>query len=227
MIRYPENWKQIGRKILPEEIGDAIQSCIRKIGVRSLSLSGGLDSTLLLYFMEKTLGAPIYCYTTALGEEHPDFIHAKLAAECFKSEFHPCLLTEEKEPDEIVRGFYGFLRDSGVKEIIAGDGVDEFNCGYYAHMHDPSETAYYNFIRRLQKEQLGPLNENSGDVKVFLPYMDDSLISLFSQIPIFEKVDNLNRKKILIQLAKDKLPDEIIYRRKFGFCDAATRKDLG
>ncbi len=226
MINYPKNWHRIGRKVLAKDIEESLRITIKTLGVRNLSLSGGIDSTLLLYFMKKVLGDPIHCHTIALDVDHPDFTHAKLATEFFNVSFHPHFLAEEKEGDKIVKCFYEFLKGVGVEKIIAGDGVDEFNCGYYAHLHDPSEKTYYDFIWRLQKEQLEPLNENSGDIEVFLPYMDEKLISLFSQIPIFEKVDDVNRKRVLIQLAKGKLPDEIIYRRKFGFCDAATRKDL-
>jgi asparagine synthetase B (glutamine-hydrolysing) len=80
-------------------------------------------------------------------------------------------------------------------------------------------------MKRLQEEQLIPLNKNSGQVKVYLPYLDNRLVLLFSQIPISEKVDSKHRKKIMIQMAKGKIPNEIINRRKYGFCDVLKIKE--
>ncbi len=226
MIKYPKNWRGIGCKVSSEEIALTVRKCLQEIAVRNLSLSGGIDSTLLLYFMKEELGDPIHCYTIALNEYHPDYIHAKLATEFYNVVFHPCFLGEQKEPDEIVRIFYNQLNSDGVKEIIAGDGIDEFTCGYYSHQQDQSEQNYISWIRRLNPEHLMLLNENSGDVQVYLPYLSPDVISLLSLVPIYEKVDSVHRKKIIIEMATGNVSGEIINRWKYGFCDASSRKDL-
>ena len=87
MIKYPENWKDIGHEISIDEIANAIQTCIYQLNIRNLSLSGGIDSTLLLYFMKKVLGDPINCYTITFDENHPDYIYAKMASEFFNVNF--------------------------------------------------------------------------------------------------------------------------------------------
>jgi hypothetical protein len=38
------------------------------------------------------------------------------------------------------------------------------------------------------------------------------------------RFDSNGRKKIMVELAKDKIPDKIIYRRKYGFVDAMRIK---
>ena len=91
MIKYPENWKDIGHEISIDEIANAIQTCIYQLNIRNLSLSGGIDSTLLLYFMKKVLGDPINCYTITFDENHPDYIYAKMASEFFNVNFYPYL----------------------------------------------------------------------------------------------------------------------------------------
>jgi len=63
------------------------------------------------------------------------------------------------------------------------------------------------------------LHEASGKVRVYLPYIDESLITLYSQIPLSRKVDKNARKKVMVAMAKGKIPDEILLRRKYGFCD--------
>ncbi len=225
MISYPKKWKEVGKKIEVKQIEDMVLTILSEINCNCLSLSGGLDSSLLLYFMTKIFGTNIKCFTIANSKDHPDYIFSNLVACHFKVKHEIYVPNFDlKSGEDIVRTFYDDLDKREIKRIIAGDGVDEFNCGYYDHLHDPSEKMYYNYIRRLRKEQLEPLNKTSGNVEVFLPYIDERLILLFSQIPIFEKVDDLNRKKILIELAKGKLPDKIIYRRKYGFCDAMKIK---
>jgi asparagine synthetase B (glutamine-hydrolysing) len=226
MIKHPKNWQDIGRKVSPQEVAEAVQDCILTLNIRNLSLSGGIDSTLLLYFMKTLLGDPIHCYTIALDETHPDYIHAKMATVFFGVEFHPYVLGKPSNGNESVRTFYERLSADGVKDIIAGDGIDEFACGYYSHEKDGSEQNYISWIRKLNAEQLVPLNENSGDVSVYLPYLSSEVISLLSLIPLSEKVDSYRRKKIIVEMAQGNIPDVIVNRWKFGFCDAGSRKDL-
>uniref|UniRef100_A0A6H2A2H0 Putative asparagine synthase n=1 Tax=viral metagenome TaxID=1070528 RepID=A0A6H2A2H0_9ZZZZ len=176
----------------------------------------------------------IYCYNIACSTNHPDYIYSELAARYFNVDLIHWIPNQRKMKkrredypgDEIVREFYRWVYfDRKVYEIIACDGVDEFNCGYYAHMKNPTEETYYDFIRKLQKEQLIPLYKNSGKVRVFLPYISNEIILLWAQIPLSEKIDTTNRKKIICELSKrNNVPKEIIERHKYGFVDAMTIK---
>jgi asparagine synthetase B (glutamine-hydrolysing) len=225
MVKFPGLWRRIGKRVGGDDISRAVLRCIGKLHVRNLSLSGGIDSTLLLYFMTRKLGPPIHCYTIALDEDHPDYRHAKMAADYFGAEFHPYFLGETTNGEESVRTFYERLSTDGVTDIIAGDGIDEFSCGYYSHQKDQSEQNYISWIRRLNTEQLVPLNKNSGGVHVYLPYLSPEVVMLLSLIPHFEKVDSSCRKKIIVEMATGNIPEKIINRWKFGFCDAGSRKD--
>lgn len=224
MIKYPKEWRKTGRIITPNEIANQLESIISKIGVRNLSLSGGIDSTLLLYFMKKTLGSPIHCYTVALDEYHPDYLYAKMAATFFGVELRPCFLRCDKQPDEIVKTFYDYLTYMGVKEIIAGDGIDEFACGYYSHQKDGSEENYIRWIRALYNDHLLPFDDNSLSVAVHLPYLAPEVITLLSLIPLYEKTDCEHRKTIIVNMARGHIPEDIIQRWKYGFCDATKIK---
>ena len=228
MIAYPQNWQIIGKEIKLKEIEFAIRDCLNNFSIGNLSLSGGIDSTLLLYYLKTTkylTGKKIKCYTIALNKEHPDYIYAQIAAKFFGVELSICLLNKKTEPNNIVKIFYDFLSDQGVTKIIAGDGVDEFTCGYYSHIQDKSEQNYISFIRKLNPEHLIPLNKNSKNVEVFLPYLSPNVVSLLTLIPLYKKTEFDKRKKIIRNLAKNNIPSKIINRHKYGFCDASWIKD--
>lgn len=244
MIAYPENWKEVGQPVIMGRIEERLIDVIKKLNCQNLSLSGGIDSSLLLYFMVQVFGKAVNCFTIAASEDHPDYVNSAIVARYFGVDCNLYIPEDEDMPkkagndcdgDEIVkcfyehlrtteRDFYGALLRLRIKKIVAGDGIDEFMGGYYGHMKDPSEQTYYGYLRQLQKQHLEPLHRNSGKVRVFLPYLDEKLVGLFSQIPLSEKFDKENRKKIVLKLAEGKIPKEIINRRKYGFCDAMKIK---
>jgi len=243
MIIYPKNWKEIGQPTKLKEIEDTILQILSEIDCNCLSFSGGLDSSLMLYFMLK-VHKQVQTFTIGISKSHPDVRYSRLVIDKFDNIipdlYIPSIIPrfyipsweeikntkesfKEFEGDNAVRLFYKFLRRYTDK-IIACDGIDEFMCGYYVHQTNPNEETYYNYMKRLQKEQLIPLDKNSERVKVYLPYLDDRLILLLSQIPISEKVDKECRKKLMVEIAKTKIPNEIITRRKYGFCDVLKIK---
>ena len=234
MIIYPDNWQEIGVPIKQIQIEAILLQILSDIKCKSLSFSGGIDSSLILYYMAG-LYDHVEAYTIASSEEHPDVKYSKMMAQQFNNVVHRIYIPTkaeieaEKQTDDdfpgdlAVRLYYKFIANY-INEIIACDTIDEFMCGYYAHQENPSEAIYYKYIRELQELHLIPLNKNSGKVKVYLPYADQRLIYLLSQIPLSEKVDKDRRKKIMQILAQDKVPQEIIMRHKYGFCDALKIK---
>jgi len=235
MIVFPKNWGIVGRRVGIKEIDNALNSIIWGIDCNALSFSGGLDSSLLLWHMYMVRlpiavnysPVPVKVFTAARSKTHPDIIAAKMVVEYFKKKYPHIDLKHyifyvPTGQDNGIKLFYKFIAQH-TDSIIAGDGIDEFMGGYYDHQFSGSDRGivYYARIRELQKEHLIPLNEASGRVKVYLPYIDESLIALYSQIPLSEKVDDNTRKKVMVKLAKGKVPDEILLRRKYGFCDVS------
>lgn len=248
MIVYPRNWKTVGQNIGIEEIEKQLLWVVSNINCNCLSFSGGLDSSLLLYYLclcaesyKHFSFRPIKVFTVGGTKNHPDIMFAARTVEYFRHRFkrifdieYYVLCLEDNEEikimgdekflgDNIVRVFYKWV-SKHTDGIIAGDGIDEFACGYYAHQNNPTESVYYDFLRKLKEEHFIPLDKNSGDVMVYLPYINEGLISLFSQIPLKDKVCVTTRKKIMVKLAKGKVPNEVIIRRKYGFCDALKIK---
>lgn len=240
MIVYPTGWRRVGWRISTEEIAGQILRTLEGIPCNCLSLSGGIDSSLLLYFMLK-IHPEVKVFTIGLSEDHPDVKYSTMVVDIFSSIFPRAIITHkiytpwrdkikrnhpnESPGDMAVRMFYKFVGQH-TSGIIAGDGIDEFMAGYYPHQKSPNEKTYYDLVRRLTEDHLIPLDGNSGKVKVYLPFLDSRLISMLSQIPISEKVDPHHRKKLMVKMAKGRLPEEIITRRKYGFCDAFTIKGV-
>ena len=232
MIVFPKRWDRVGQKITVGDIDRAILNALFWTPCNNLALSGGLDSSLILWYLAVLCEyEEINCYTIAKSTEHPDYVYSNLIAGRFRAaNFKPYIpsvpLVQNGEfpGDEIVKAFYDNLAELGVTEIISCDGIDEYMCGYYAHQKNPGEEVYFDYLRRLKDEHLAPLDRNSGDIKVYLPYLDSELLFVLSQIPISEKVDSLCRKKMMVQLAEGKILKEIIERRKYGFCDAMRIK---
>lgn len=235
MIIYPDNFRNIGQPVQIERIEEVILQVLVEINCNCISLSGGLDSSLMLYYMAQVYDE-VYAYTIGCSEEHPDVKYAKLVVSQFDNVFHEIYIPSSLELEKSRKSYWEFNGDQGVvlfysyvqkqtDAVIACDGIDEFMCGYYIHKESPCEKTYYNYLRKLKDCHLLPLHRNSRDVKVYLPYLDSRLLALYSQIPISDKVDRIRRKKILVEMAKGKIPVEIIRRRKYGFCDALDLKD--
>lgn len=233
MIIYPGQWSQIGTPVTKEKVEEEINGAIGQISCNCLALSGGLDSSLLLYFM-LDIYATVEVFTIGSSDDHPDIRYSREIVKNFENERNLIrhriyIPTKEEirgepsygkdvEGDKATRLFYRFVRKY-TDTIISGDGADEFMAGYYDHQNHPNEETYYGHIRQLQKKQLIPLNGNSGNVRVYLPYLDKSLLYLLCQIPLAEKVNRNERKILIVKMAKGKIPDSIINRRKIGFCD--------
>lgn len=233
MIVYPEYWSKIGQPVKIADIEEMVIQTLAKTKCANLSFSGGLDSSLMLYFMTRVFHK-ISVFTIGFPETHPDIEYSRLVVKSIEEKFgsveHKVFVpradevaseTEKKPgPDVGVRLFYRFLAEKGVSGIIACDGIDEYMAGYYDHQQQPDEETYYKYIRRLRNEHLKPLDDNSKGVKVYLPYLDERLLCLLAQIPIADKVDGENRKKVMVQMARGRIPDAVIDRWKYGFCDA-------
>ncbi len=222
MIVHPTNWNSIGQPVSLSRMECAIVSTLSDIDCDCLSFSGGVDSSLLLAYLLR-LGRKVRVFTVACDLNHPDIEYSGRVLAYFMDKFKVNIESHSKvlngiTGDDLVHAFYSDVVQ-WTDSMIAGDGVDEFMCGYYQHQANPTEETYFDFLYRLQREQLEPLNKNSGKVKVYLPYLDNRVTSLLWQIPISEKVDSQERKKITNQLARMAgVPDFVIERRKYGFC---------
>jgi len=54
------------------------------------------------------------------------------------------------------------------------------------------------------------------DVEVRLPYLDERVITTLNKVPLEEKVDSSERKKIIKKIAVRYLPPQVVHREKLG-----------
>jgi asparagine synthetase B (glutamine-hydrolysing) len=236
MIIYPKNWRVKYEELVPTNPSENVNirkmvnrliGVIVEMDVRHLMYSGGVDSTIMLCLMSKVFDH-ISTYTISVREDHPDIIFSRVGSSVYKSNHHEFIVTPTpNQPlgDDAVRQLFeksSIFTDS----VICCDGIDEFMCGYYKHMEHHDFKTYKWFLSRLLHDHLVPLNENSKDIKVYLPYLDKEIISMFGNIPLNKKVDSKNRKIVVCDIARYLgIRGDIIYRNKYGFCDAFLKED--
>lgn len=247
-IIYNENpgW---GIETLEAKLLLGIKKCLPEKGPISISLSGGIDSTLISAMMVTIVEPvkPIKAFTiTPAAGKHPDMYYAKLVSKVFglnHYEIYPLLDTikyAERETkkmfgknvrkgDEAIFILYEYLKLYGIREIIACDGIDEIMGGYWDH-RDPDnnfegnqEAAFEYFWQKLLPNHLKPLNEISAKcgINVKFPYLEEEFVKYALSIPLKDRTDIDESKKPLRILAKKYgVPEEIINRKKIGFINA-------
>lgn len=234
--------------ILEEKLLLSIRSCIPKEGLISISLSGGIDSSLMTALVRTIVDPtrPIHTFTIAKSEEHSDVLFARVISKKFHTKHHeyfPSLVRiawANKQIDVIKKGkeiqkgndavFLLYTYISGyTKEIIACDGIDEIMGGYWDH-RDPDnkfggdqKAAFEYFWKKLEPNHLENLEIMSdlSRVEIKLPYLQWDFVKYATTIPLSDRTDINESKKPLRVLAKKYgIPKEIIQRNKLGFCDA-------
>ena len=145
-VLFDDSFKKAGQKALKDNKG-----------VIYTTLSGGLDSTLSLALLKKSLGSEVKIVTFTMGgdEEHPDIKYGRLAAKKFKTEHHEFIPTlneihtgledfKKDRPNEdlekaVFKGdfdgylLYKYLSHFRPKTVIVHDGIDEQMGGYWEH----------------------------------------------------------------------------------------------
>ncbi len=241
MIAYPKYWERDYGEFADINIDvdgivddaipfvDTLYDILYDINVRHISYSGGIDSTIILCLLSH-LFEGVSTYTISSRADHPDVRFARLGSEKYNTKHHEFIVEPTKTVadeflgDDAVRQFYENV-GKYTNQIICGDGIDEFMCGYYDHQKY-GEKAYVSYLEALLSKHLIPLNRSSKDTEVYLPYLSNDLIDMYREIPLDDKVDSRTRKKIMVKIAEYlNVPEEFINRNKYGFCEAFRGED--
>ena len=158
--------------LIPEKLNEAVkmtQMGRREIG---LFLSGGMDSSSILYEL-KSLGIKSNCFSTSFLNEsnvyNEDSILAKKLAELYESNFKDVVTTSDSWIDNFEKAIYcleeprqgksyssyfqtnKFLSDNGITVTLTGDGGDELLAGYKHHRR-PNWKNKFTSLRGNHKE---------------------------------------------------------------------------
>ncbi len=231
--------EEISKKIF-DELKKSCDSCTSDL----ISLSGGLDSTILAYFFKEKKPKSISIITKDFVAD--DLTYCQLAAK----EFGLPLTIVNVNTEEILDAIKGTIsilanfndieirnnvvmylaikwaKDQGFKGIITGDGADELFAGY-SFLLTKSEVELEKEIKRIWSIMHFPTQKigNALGVKVESPYLDEEVIHTAQNIPASLKVKNEEGKKfgkwILRKTFEDKIPSQIVWRDKSPMQDGA------
>jgi asparagine synthase (glutamine-hydrolysing) len=230
-----KSFKVAGQKALEENQGTIF-----------VTLSGGVDSTLGLAILRLNFPeAKIVTFTMGGNENHPDVIHARMAAEKFGAEHREIIPSQDDiqealaeyqkefpgsdakkavtDGDFDVYLLYKKISSMRPKMMIAYDGIDELMGGYWGHRKGKSleerKGAFVGYWQRLIPHHLQPLLATSQefDIRLIFPYLSRELAQMISEIPISDRVSDEVGKLPMRELARIfEVPEEIIKRSKRG-----------
>ncbi len=241
MIAYPSKWNQdYSLHALKENLtiyGDNIDEFIfiltnilKKININNLAYSGGIDSTIILRLLSEIFNN-VNTYTMSCRTTHPDIIYARIGSKNYQSIHNEIIINSTG--GQIYKQFF---ENVGIKKIIHCDGIDEFMCGYWDHVKNNENNYDYDkyeyYLSVLTKNHLKPLNNESKNIKVYLPYLSSQLITFMKAIPINNKCGKLywlkgmKTKKFMREVAKKLgIHNDFIERPKYAFSEAFIRQD--
>jgi asparagine synthase (glutamine-hydrolysing) len=239
----------------PEELRQIFEDVFNKYGLEALAknngkifttLSGGLDSSLALALLRENFPTDeIVTFSMGGSTEHPDVLHARLAAEKFGSNHHEFIPTPDeiqealaeykkeneksdlemaaKTGDADVYLLYKYMSRFNPNTLLVHDGIDELMGGYWNHRKEATEEekreVFAGYWKVLVPDHLNPLIGTSSnfDINLLFPYLDPKIIEIASHIPLSERTSVETSKKPTRELARELgVPKEILERPKRG-----------
>jgi len=227
-----------------ENLYEVLENSVSECKAKTLALSGGLDSSILAYFL-KNKGVNALALTTR-DFIATDLTYCQLVAKKFNlplSIIMPKteeLLSAIHETVKILKNFNDIeirnsivmyltlksVKDSGKSDIILGDGADELFAGYSFFLKKNDIELQKDLeriwdIMHFTSKKIG----NVLGIKVETPFLNDNVMNLAKRIPAKFKVGEYNGKKygkwILRKAFEDKLPKSIVWREKSPMQDGA------
>ena len=231
------------------KIHDTLESSVLSCKSHCLSVSGGLDSSIIAYHLRKK---PIHGISI-IAEDFlaSDLTYCQILSRKFEFPLDIISATSEiilnglEETIKILKNFNDIeIRNScvmflsiqaaknlGHDRIITGDGSDELFAGYH-FLQNKSEEELEKEKRRIWEIMHFPSIEigKSLGVKVETPFLDPKFIKLAKSIPLNLNVKSENQtrygKWILRKTYEDKIPNSIVWRRKVPMQDGAGTTGL-
>ncbi len=238
----PEEAVSLVRELLIQ----AVEQGLSKGNIGGVSLSGGLDSSIILaiaHKYDKDLKAFSTTYDDDPGE---DLQYAKLMAEYLGVEHHIYRITREdikkiipkavwhleSFDEDCIVGFIAnyytsLLASKHTDGVLVGEGADELFGGYFRELQDISDPEE----KRRIGQKLLDISYNtalrrldrgwmSNSVEYYAPFLDPAVVAMSHTVPMELKVHQGEvsvEKWILREAFRDMLPQEIANRPKLRF----------
>ncbi|KEQ57235.1 asparagine synthase protein [Marine Group I thaumarchaeote SCGC AAA799-B03] len=220
-----------------KELYDALQESCNSCKSNLISLSGGLDSSIIAYFLKdrkpKSLAIIAedfvstdltYCQLISKEMGLPLTIYNVKTAEILEAVEQTIKILKNFNDIEIRNNVVMYLaikwaKDNGEKSIITGDGADELFAGYNFLIHKPEEELQAEIdrvcsIMHFPTQEIG----KTLGVEIESPFLSEKVINLAKKIPANLKVRSENEKKhgkwILRKTFENHIPEQIVWREK-------------
>jgi asparagine synthase (glutamine-hydrolysing) len=203
----------------------------------TIALSGGLDSTIIAYFLKER--KPNGIAVIAQDFVSNDLTYCQMVSKQFKIplKIHntstPEILSAIEETIKILKNFNDieirnnvvmylavkWVKDQGLKGVITGDGADELFAGYNFLVNKPKDELDKE-IQRVCSVMHFP-TQKIGDalgIKIESPFLDEKIVEFAKKIPSELKVNNKEGKHygkwILRKTFEKEIPYQIAWREK-------------
>ena len=212
---------------------DALEDSVSDCKARTLALSGGLDSSILAYFLrEKRCNA---IAVTTKDFVATDLAYCQLVAKKFNIPLEikianlKKILSAIEKTIKILKVFNDIeirnsivmylairsVKNKGQSRIMSGDGADELFAGYRFFLKK-NERELQKDLERIWNVMHFPSKKigKALDITVETPFLNDKVIDFAKKVPVKLKVRKENGrtygKWILRKVFEDKLPKSII-----------------
>jgi asparagine synthase (glutamine-hydrolysing) len=236
-----EETARILRELVVEAVGQRID------GVGAISLSGGLDSSIVAAIAKEFNPNLVLFTTTVAKAPGPDLENAKLMAEFLNLEHHIYKITEEDitnfipdavwflesfDEDCISGMISNYYVSKMVKQhsnsVLVGEGSDELFGGYRMVLKNPRVKSTEKRERLARKlvdiaynTALRRLDRGwmANGVDYQIPFLDSRVVAFSRKIPMDWKIygEMQTEKYVLREAFRDMLPEQIANREKLRF----------
>ena len=214
-----------------------------------ISLSGGLDSTIIAHLLrnQKPRGITViaedfvstdltYCQMAANSMEMPLSIYNVKTADILDAVENTIKILKNFNDIEIRNNVVMYLaikkaKEMGEQSIITGDGADELFAGYsfLTNMTDEKLEQELERIGRIMHFPTQKIGEHMK-IKIESPFLDDKVIEFAQKIPVNQKVKFENDRRwgkwILRKTFEKYIPSQIAWRKKSPMQDGAGTAGL-
>ncbi|MBT8243235.1 MAG: asparagine synthase, partial [Nitrosopumilus sp.] len=220
-----------------QKIYNVLENSCKECSSNLISLSGGLDSSIIAYFRKQEKPNTVaviaedfvstdltYCQMVSKEMDLPLTIYNVKTETILEAIEETIRILKNFNDIEIRNNVVMYLaikwaKDNGEKAIITGDGADELFAGYN-FLLNKSESELEKEIKRICSVMHFPTQKIGEDLGITIesPFLNKKVIKLSEEIPVNLKVNEKDGKRygkwILRKAFENKIPQQIAWREK-------------
>jgi asparagine synthase (glutamine-hydrolysing) len=228
---------------------NALEEACNECKSNLISLSGGLDSSIITYFLKQRKPKAVtiiakdfvstdltYCQMISKEMQLPLTIYNVKTEQILEAIEETIKILKNFNDIEIRNNVVMYLaikwaKDNGEKSIITGDGADELFAGY-SFLINKSEEELEKEIKRICSVMHFPTQEigKAMGITIESPFLNDKVVQLAENIPVKLKVNEEEGKRhgkwILRKTFEKNIPRQIVWRKKSPMQDGAGTAGL-